>query len=93
MPLSEHWLVYGTEPESVPRVIRDQGAVSYYRYQGWKVEGPFVLATEVERLREALDGLVHASREFSTNAAYTVSGATETEFVDALATAEAVLDG
>jgi hypothetical protein len=44
MDVVGHWLVYGTEFDSPPKVIWDHGAAEYYRDQGWKVLGPFVPA-------------------------------------------------
>jgi hypothetical protein len=49
------------------------------------------LRRQVERLTEALDGLAHAAREFSTEADYTVQEAVEEEFVAALDYAEGMV--
>lgn len=55
----EHWITSApTRPAAeIPTVVTDAVEAERCRGLGWTVEGPFVLAGEVERLREALTGI------------------------------------
>jgi hypothetical protein len=64
----------------------DQGTTT------WEPAYVGLLRKEAERLREALDDLAHAAREFSSHADYTVARAYEDEFIEALECAEGMIN-
>lgn len=59
----------------------------------WEPNYVAVLRRDLELAHDALDGLAHAAREFSTEADYTVTEATEEEFVAAMDYAEKMVEG